>query len=247
MDKEMNKLVFKEEKIFHELNFLKEDQELIDYAEQCLQLYKEFYSDKGSVNLEQNKAVKEKVSERTLAQILSQGRDIHGIKTNREISNVRIFSLQELKTSPHYEEMIRLGNSLDQIVFDRLRKLFITEKDLLVSNSGRFWYPKGGYMGWHTNSQAPGWRFYINHAEETSKSFFRYRDPETLSIVTSWDERWNFRLFRIDPEKVLWHAIYADTNRFSLGYKVEEKSNYIFPIRVLKRAGKAFINSRSNR
>ncbi len=75
-------------------------------------------------------------------------------------------------------------------------------------------------MGWHTNSDNPGWRLYINYAEEPGKSFFRYRDPDTREIVTSIDKQLNFRLFRASMEKPLWHAIYSDTNRFSLGYRI---------------------------
>ena len=88
-------------------------------------------------------------------------------------------------------------------------------------SSGHFWYPKGSYMGWHTNSRAPGWRIYINFAEEPDKSFFRYRDPETGEIITSWDNQWNLRVFRITARKPIWHCVHSDTNRFSLGYMLK--------------------------
>jgi hypothetical protein len=75
-------------------------------------------------------------------------------------------------------------------------------------------------MGWHTNWQNPGWRLYINYAEEPGKSFFRYRDPETGKIVTAIDREFNFRLFRVSEEVPFWHAVCSDTYRYSLGYKV---------------------------
>ena len=65
---------------------------------------------------------------------------------------------------------------------------------------------------------------YVNYAEEPGRSFFRYRDPDTGKIETSIDREWNFRLFQITPEKPLWHAVYSDTNRFSLGYMVTEQA-----------------------
>jgi hypothetical protein len=86
--------------------------------------------------------------------------------------------------------------------------------------SGRIWYPRNGFMGWHTNSNNQGYRLYCTYARESDKSFFRYCDPITNEIVTSWDRQgWNFRIFRID-EKLLWHCVYSETDRFSIGYSL---------------------------
>ena len=84
--------------------------------------------------------------------------------------------------------------------------------------SGRIWYPKNGFMGWHTNSNNKGHRLYCVYVKEGGKSFFRYKNPINGEIVTSWDKKgWNFRIFRID-KKLLWHTIYSGTDRFSIGY-----------------------------
>lgn len=84
--------------------------------------------------------------------------------------------------------------------------------------SGRIWYPENGFMGWHTNSNNRGHRLYCTYAKENEKSFFRYRDPDTENIVTSYDKKgWNFRVFKI-CEKPLWHSVYSATDRISLGY-----------------------------
>lgn len=84
--------------------------------------------------------------------------------------------------------------------------------------SGRTWYPDNGYMGWHTNSDNKGFRLYCSFVREPGKSFFRFRHPKTKEIVTSWDkDGWNFRLFRIDDD-LLWHSVYSETDRFSIGY-----------------------------
>jgi hypothetical protein len=37
------------------------------------------------------------------------------------------------------------------------------------------------------------------------------------------DHAWDVRLFRIDPEIHLWHAVLSHTDRFSLGYMVHAK------------------------
>jgi len=87
--------------------------------------------------------------------------------------------------------------------------------------SGRIWYPENGFMGWHTNSNSHGLRMYCTFAREDNKSFFRYCDPETNEVVTSWDKQgWNFRIFKIS-EKHLWHSVYSETDRFSIGYTLK--------------------------
>lgn len=93
--------------------------------------------------------------------------------------------------------------------------------------TGKFWYPNNGYMGWHTNNTYPGFRFYCTHAEEADKSFFRYRDPDTKEIVTSWDRAgWMGRLFKIDKDRPFWHCVYSETNRISTGCNLEIDTTY---------------------
>jgi hypothetical protein len=75
-------------------------------------------------------------------------------------------------------------------------------------------------MGWHTNSNNKGYRIYCTFAKESEKSFFRFRDPETEEIVTSWDKKgWNFRMFKIG-EKPIWHSVFSETDRISIGYSL---------------------------
>ena len=89
-----------------------------------------------------------------------------------------------------------------------------------VAISGRIWYPVYGYMGWHTNSNNKGYRLYCTFAREGGKSFFRYRDPDSKEIITSMDnEGWNFRIFRISDNH-LWHSVFSETDRFSIGYSL---------------------------
>lgn len=96
----------------------------------------------------------------------------------------------------------------------------ITEYELVVM--GRNWFPAVGYMGWHDDRKYKGYRLYCAYAEEDNKSFFRYRDYETNEIVTCWEKAgWNFRIFYIneEPEKSLWHCVYTDTLRVSIGHR----------------------------
>ena len=142
---------------------------------------------------------KEMVREQALEQLLASGSDVHGIATNREISNVISFNDKGSSDSVYNDEVLALRARVDEWVTWRLLDTFEAPYPLEVSCSGHFWYPPGGYMGWHTNSAAPGWRIYITHAREPGKSFFRYREPDTGRIVTAMDNSWDVRVFRIDP------------------------------------------------
>ena len=89
-----------------------------------------------------------------------------------------------------------------------------------IQMSGFFLYPAdGGYMGWHTNSDAPCTRVYISHVDVGEKSFFRYRlDGE---YVTSWDKPgWNLRQFEVTKEEPMWHCVYAEVPRLSVGFRI---------------------------
>ena len=175
------------------------------------------------------------VSEEALAQLLTQGKDVHGISKQRSISDVIVFSARNIPDSLRSATVEALRAQVDKKAFKLVKSIFPGTSRLVVSGSGHFWYPSGSYMGWHTNSGVPGWRVYINYAEEEGKSFFRYRDPVTSEITTLMDKEWNMRIFRITSENPLWHAIYSGTNRFSLGYVIYRESLAACIIRKLKR------------
>lgn len=120
----------------------------------------------------------------------------------------------------HDSNVLKFNN----VQFDSLTKamgIILGSRIKSYGLSGRTWYPdNGGYMGWHTNSNNKGFRLYCSFAREPGKSFFRFRHPKTKEIVTSWDkEGWNFRIFRID-DNLLWHSVYSETDRFSIGYSL---------------------------
>lgn len=164
------------------------------------------------------------VSEEALARLLEQGTDVHGISKQRSISNVIVFGAENIADSLRSAAVEALRAKVDKRMYKLVKSIFPGISGLVVGSSGHFWYPPGSYMSWHTNSGVPGWRVYINHAEEEGKSFFRYRDPSTTKIVTLMDREWNIRIFRITSASPLWHAVYSNTNRFSLGYIVYKES-----------------------
>ncbi len=234
----MEKIDFFGDKIFYELD-LEHDAELIQAAEACISAH-QIEKDDVMNHFRNDPEAKEKVSEAALNSILSSGSDINGIVSAPEISNCLSFNIDTVKNSITKESIKTLRGKLDKVVAAKLRKLFKVSSLFSVNKSGHFLYPPGGFMSWHTNSKAPGWRLYINYVEEPGKSFFRYRDPETGKVKTSYDKKWNFRLFKIDSQKPFWHTVYSDTNRYSFGFRITVDWSQPVYKRVMYRAQNLF-------
>ena len=129
--------------------------------------------------------------------------------------------------------IIKGGEPLESIEhgwnLSKLKKLDISEIEWLVQSvfpknrlklSGDFYYPPTGFMGWHTNHDAPCERLYINYASEDKKSFFRYF--EGGQIVTDYDNiGMNARKFTCTGERpYFWHCVGSECDRISFGFKL---------------------------
>ena len=91
-----------------------------------------------------------------------------------------------------------------------------------VRPTGFYYYPIGGFCGWHTNSDNPGKRFYITWSEDTGNNFFRYIDCDTGECITKFDRGgWNLNQFEARSDKPLWHCVGCKSRRVSIGFKLE--------------------------
>ena len=109
------------------------------------------------------------------------------------------------------------GMNCHKDIVRSLRSIFDHHSIIL---SGRFYYRKGDFLSWHTNIREPGLRLYITHVPEGGKSFFRYQQG-TGPIVTTYDKKgWSYRLFQVTEENPLWHCVYSDTDRLSIGFRI---------------------------
>ena len=180
----------------------------------------------------------EQVSSEALQLTLDNKVDVHGIATDRSISNVICFGANNIGDSIHNTEVEALRKEVDAELAQCLQNIFQQSIETNLVSSGHFWYPKASFMGWHTNSASPGWRIYINYAEDENESFFRYRNHDN-EIVTLHDKKWNLRVFKISQNEPLWHCVYSNTNRFSLGYMLKEKPKQP----LIKRLIKTFFNT----
>ena len=96
--------------------------------------------------------------------------------------------------------------------------------DYELKQSGCFYYPKGGFMGWHTNADRKEDRLYITFAEEDKQSFFRYYKDG--NIITDYDDKGiTIRRFSVaGGPPFFWHCVGSNTNRFSFGYRILQTS-----------------------
>lgn len=137
----------------------------------------------------------------------------------------------------HYEQNKREMQSYDDKWFVSLGKLVHRHfRDQNVRDawfhklsgiriSGNFYYPPGGFREWHTNKDdEPGWRVYYVRVTEPNKSWFNYVDPITNTMYSVVDRDGYFNLFDLNSEDgLLWHSVYSDTHRFSLGLHITDE------------------------
>ena len=169
---------------------------------------------------------------------------------NKDIVHIKELAFQteeEQEYSPNWEEQIS-SQSLNLILDTPIayhktsRKISIKEKgpkdkrnyprldvtkvlkdifpEYKLEQSGCFYYPKGGFMGWHTNHDTEEDRVYITYAEEDKKSFFRYYQDG--NIITDYDNKGiTVRRFSVaGGPPFFWHCVGSNTNRFSFGYRL---------------------------
>lgn len=91
-------------------------------------------------------------------------------------------------------------------------------------NAVKMYYPAGGFMGWHTNWNAPGYNILLSF-NKRGDGFFRYQDPITKEIVTQDDKKgWNLKVGyygdRSEQDKIWWHCARAYSERITLAYVI---------------------------
>ena len=100
--------------------------------------------------------------------------------------------------------------------------MFKGEESIKVVRSAVQCYPADdGYMGWHNNANYPAWRIYLTYTEEADKSYISYYNEETQEEVRSYDKKGiTCRAFNLRETLPLMHCVFAQTQRWSLGFKL---------------------------
>jgi len=210
--------------VFYDVSDLQEDEILKDLALIVFNSQRENLNNILRNHYHEDKSAQDKVSEKYLCSLLNKNTLASDIVQDRNISNCIAYNFNNVKDAIISEKLKYLREKVDEIAKLRIQKILKLNVHFDFENTGHFWYPPGGYMGWHTNSRKPGWRFYITYVDKPGNSFFRYRDPISGEIITIYDKQWNFRLFKVSLDKPLWHAVYSNTHRFSIGYTIKDAS-----------------------
>jgi hypothetical protein len=239
------KIPFEAGFLFREFDSWAEDRELTSRLTECIELQKKIEPVLLKTRFQPDEQASRKVSPEALARILERDRDVTSIGAkDRQIANCIVFGTRDVGGIRN-DQVRRLMRRVDRIVASKAKELFRSDRAIWTDRIGHFWYPPGGYMGWHTNSNAPGWRMYVTCCDEPGKSFFRYRDPKSREIVTSYDRRWTVRLFKVSSGDLMWHSIYSDTNRYSFGYRIVERPSLSH--RIGNKLGRVLKDVRSGR
>lgn len=104
-----------------------------------------------------------------------------------------------------------------------------------VRVTGLFYYPPGGYAEWHTNRyDIHGWRFYYIKTTEPGHSWFRYKHAQndTIHLAPDGAEHYNMFYLTGNEDDLVWHSVYSDTDRWSVGFNVPPMFAYLILARL---------------
>ena len=94
-------------------------------------------------------------------------------------------------------------------------------QDKVIPNMQLIYYPKNGYMNWHTNSNNPSTRIYIVRSTGNPKSCMKFKDK-----IIYDKPLWSVNIF--DVGKDSWHCVDAKTERLSLGFHYNGNTHHSF-------------------
>ena len=86
------------------------------------------------------------------------------------------------------------------------------------SNAVFLYYPKGGFVGWHTNQNNSGYQFIFSYSEK-GDGYFQYYDKQKQEIVKIPDVAgWNARYYHFgkDEPDHCWHSAYTNVPRITI-------------------------------
>jgi hypothetical protein len=90
------------------------------------------------------------------------------------------------------------------------------------------YYPINGFIGWHNNSNIPGYTVLFNYSKE-GNGFYRYVDPSTKEIVTIKDKPgWSCKTGYYGQGKTsVFHCASTEEPRWSIAFRFEDKQEWL--------------------
>lgn len=91
----------------------------------------------------------------------------------------------------------------------------------------KMYYPNGGYMGWHTNWNCPGYNILLSYNND-GNGYFRYVDPVSQEIITQsdvkgWQAKVGYFGKREERDKIVWHCARSKSERLTFGYVIPDE------------------------
>ena len=106
----------------------------------------------------------------------------------------------------------------------KLEEIYNFSRVDFISNLGAnssavfLYYPKGGFVGWHTNQNNSGYQFIFSYSEK-GDGYFQYYDKQKQEIVKIPDVAgWNARYYHFgkDESDHCWHSAYTNVPRITI-------------------------------
>lgn len=96
------------------------------------------------------------------------------------------------------------------------------------NNALQMFYPSGGFIGWHNNSNAPGYNIILSCNPGANGEFLHWDHVNSKLNVFDDEPGWNckvgyFGSFK-EPEKIYWHCAKTRSPRLTFSYVVFDKN-----------------------
>jgi len=125
----------------------------------------------------------------------------------------------------NFDLLLESGRLVLGELFSKNELITAYSKRLGFEITGMFYYPPGAFAEWHTNRyDKTGWRVYYVETMEEGKSWFNYKERTSNKTHTVKDKSKYLNIFNVGQRNdiPLWHCVYSNTHRFSIGIKVPE-------------------------
>jgi len=99
----------------------------------------------------------------------------------------------------------------------------------------KMYYPAGGYIGWHTNWDLPGYNIIFTYSPD-GNGFWRHVDPAGATSIAPRPEKlvhlqdrpgWHCKVGKFgakaEANEIVWHAAYTDSPRLTVSYVIYER------------------------
>lgn len=126
---------------------------------------------------------------------------------------------REMPFSEHSYRFWRLRDQLLEHLSAIQEAVAKSFKGYNLSLSGLHYYPAGSYMGWHTNSDTPALRVYITWGSGDRGMRFVI-DGKVVTVPETSPEPTAVMFNCTPPPSPLWHSVYSEGERFSIGYRL---------------------------